>query len=128
MRISDWSSDVCSSDLNGHIMNVRTRGGIWSVYAKPPAAMGFHLRRALGRDLLIIAASSPTRGEGAGGPGEIDTALARVGREHFLVDIHSATGLPAQWLSREQHLSAPSTTGNFVFPRPDFALLTFFYR
>src|SRR3546814_17191021 len=100
MRISDWSSDVCSSDLNGHIMNVRTRGGIWSVYAKPPAAMGFHLRRALGRDLLIIAASSPTRGEGAGGPGEIDTALARVGREHFLVDIHSATGLLAPWLSR----------------------------
>src|SRR3546814_19031529 len=87
-------------------MNVRTRGGIWSVYAKPPAAMGFHLRRALGRDLLIIAASSPTRGEGAGGPGEIDTALARVGREHFLVAIHSATGLPAPWLSRERHLCA----------------------
>jgi erythromycin esterase len=113
---------------NGHIMNARTRGGIWSVYAKPPAAMGFHLRRALGRDLLIIAASSPTRGEGAGGPGEIDTALARVGRERFLVDIHSATGLPAQWLSREKHLSANYTTESLVCPRQAFDLLIFFDR
>src|SRR3546814_8994651 len=91
---------------NGHIMNVCTRGGIWSVYAKPPAAMGFHLRRALGRDIPIIAASSPTRGEGAGAPGEIATALARAGREHFLVVIHAATGLPAHWLSRAKHRSA----------------------
>src|SRR3546814_12297324 len=83
---------------NGHIMNVRTRGGIWSVYAKPPAAMGFHLRRALGRDLLIIAASPPNRGEGAGGQGEIDTELARVARERFLVALLSATGFPRTWM------------------------------
>src|SRR3546814_17357916 len=117
MRISDWSSDVCSSDLNGHIMNVRTRGGIWSVYAKPPAAMGFHLRRALGRDLLIIAASSPTRGEGAGGPGDIDTALAGVGRQAFLAHIHTAPGGAPQGHSREKTLGDDVTPENHVAPR-----------
>lgn len=113
---------------NGHVMNTRTRGGIWAVYSRPPAAMGLHLRRALGRDLLVMGGSSPTRSDGAGGPGEVDVALARVGREGFVVDLRAAVGDPAQWLSSERSLSANYTTESVVVPQRAFDLLVFFNR
>src|SRR3546814_9890689 len=46
MRISDWSSDVCSSDLAGNLLEgvLRARR-----YRAPPASELFPLHRAVGR-------------------------------------------------------------------------------
>lgn len=113
---------------NGHVMNAKTRGGIWAVYQRPPAAMGVHLRRSLGHDLLIVGTSSPTRGEGSGRPGAIDEALARIGREHFSLDIRLASGDAARWLSDEQSISINYTTESLMAPKKAFDLLLFFNR
>src|SRR5690606_26708918 len=111
---------------NGHVMNAHTRGGLWKVYERAPAAMGVHLRRSLGRDLLVVGTSSPARAGSAGEPGTIDTALARVGRAHFLLDIRPASGDAARWLSEEQSISVNYTTEGLVAPRKAFDLLLHF--
>ncbi|WP_374524943.1 erythromycin esterase family protein [Sphingopyxis sp.] len=111
---------------NGHVMNAHTRGGIWAIYEKPPAAMGVHLRRALGDDFLVAGISSPTRGDGADGPGTIDGALARVRQTHFLLDIRPASGAPARWLRGEQSVSVNYTTEGLVVPKKAFDLLLYF--
>lgn len=113
---------------NGHVMNAHTRGGIWAVYEKPPAAMGVHLRRALGQELRILGISSPTRGDDAGAPGSIDDALARVGRDPFLLDIRSASGNPHRWLSEEQSISVNHSTESLVSPKKAFDVLIFVGR
>lgn len=46
-------------------MNGKLRGGIWSVYRQPPAAMGQHLRAALAKNLVIVGMASGTNGPGA---------------------------------------------------------------
>ncbi|WP_120694206.1 erythromycin esterase family protein [Sphingopyxis terrae] len=111
---------------NGHIMNAYTRGGIWAVYELAPAAMGIHLRHSLGQGLLIVGTSSPTRVEGAGEPGTIERALARVGGQRFLLDIRSASGGPAGWLNDKQSISVNYTTESLVTPMRAFDLLLFF--
>ena len=113
---------------NGHVMNAHGRGGIWAVYARPPAAMGVHLRRALGRDLVIFGSSSSMRDEGTGAPGTLDTALAKAGPENFMLDMRSSSGAPARWLSREQSMSVNYSTENLVQPRRAFDLLLYFGR
>lgn len=113
---------------NGHVMNARSRGGIWAIYAKAPAAMGVHLRRALGRDLVIMGASAPTRGEGTGGPGAIDLALASLGLEHFLLDIRTPSDAASRWLKREKTMSVNYTTESLVRLDEAFDLLLFFDR
>lgn len=111
---------------NGHIMNARTRGGIWSVYSRPPAAMGVHLRRTLGRDLLIVGASSAGgRGGRAIKPGAIDAVLASARVPHFVIDFRSAA--PA-WLSRDQSISVNYDTENVIRPRQAFDGLVYFDR
>ena len=111
---------------NGHVMNAHARGGIWAVYDRPPAAMGVHLRRSLGSDLLLLGISSPARDHAAGGPGTIDDALSLVGRERFLLDIRSASGDSARWLSDEQSISVNFTTESLLEPKRAFDLLLFF--
>ncbi|WP_447752625.1 erythromycin esterase family protein [Sphingopyxis fribergensis] len=113
---------------NGHVMNARSRGGIWAVYRKPPAAMGVHLRRALGRDLSIIGGSSPARGDDTGAPGTIDSALGKVGLGNFLLDIRRPSGGPKAWLSRDQSISVNTTTENLIVPTQAFDFLVFFDR
>lgn len=107
-------------------MNAYTRGGIWAVYELAPAAMGIHLRHSLGQGLLIVGTSSPTRVEGAGEPGTIERALARVGGQRFLLDIRSASGGPAGWLNDKQSISVNYTTESLVTPMRAFDLLLFF--
>lgn len=111
---------------NGHIMNARTRGGICSIYSRPPAAMGVHLRRTFGRDLLIVGASSAGgRGGRAIKPGTVDAVLASTGVPHFMIDFRSTT--PA-WLFREQSISVNYDTENVIRPRQAFDGLVYFDR
>src|SRR3546814_20962560 len=56
MRISDWSSDVCSSDLPARVINIGSIAALWakssSAYAYSAAKGGLHqLTRALASDL-----------------------------------------------------------------------------
>ncbi|HET6523559.1 erythromycin esterase family protein [Sphingopyxis sp.] len=111
---------------NGHVMNGNSRGGIWSVYARPPSAMGAYLRRKLGRELLILGSSLSARSNGAGRPRTMDAALERVSPAQFLVDIRMATGKPAQWLSQEQSISVNYTTENLIVPQQAFDVLISF--
>lgn len=109
---------------NGHVMNARTRGGIWTVYSRSPAAMGLHLRRNLGRDLLIIGASSAAGGGGkAIRPGTVDVLLASAGVPQFVIDFRSDA--PA-WLSRDQSISVNYDTENVIQPRRAFDGLAHF--
>ena len=114
---------------NGHVMNERTRGGLWSVYGQPPAAMGLHLRRKLGRDMLILGTSAPARaGEEGAKSGTVDAALAAMGLAHFLLDIRSPDPAALAWLSREQSISVNYTTVNLIEPHKAFDALVFFHR
>ncbi|WP_237245856.1 erythromycin esterase family protein [Sphingopyxis witflariensis] len=118
---------------NGHVMNARTRGGIWSVYAQAPAAMGEHLRAGLGRQLLIMAISGgSTRPETSRPPksASLDAALARVGPEHFLIDFRRAgKATPAaNWLAQTQSLRVNSDTENLVVPAAAFDAMLYFHR
>lgn len=128
-----WALDQAGADgrmllfaHNGHVMNARTRGGIWSVYSRPPAAMGLHLRRNLGRDLLILGISShwSTYGK-AIKPGTIDATLASVGVPHFVIDFRSAA---QPWLVRIQSISVNYDRKNVIRPRQAFDGLIYFDR
>src|SRR3546814_4716992 len=58
MRISDWSSDVCSSDLQKH--HRCTRPARWSVWRLPhhrPGLISRHQRKGLSMSAEINAAS-----------------------------------------------------------------------
>src|SRR3546814_2664080 len=59
MRISDWSSDVCSSDLLRHTAD-RARGGFTQLLNEQPLALGA-MGIALGA--LLAASVPPTRRE-----------------------------------------------------------------
>ncbi|MGH6650876.1 MAG: erythromycin esterase family protein [Sphingopyxis sp.] len=114
---------------NGHVMNGRTRGGLWSVYAQPPAAMGLHLRRAFGDDLLILGTSAPAGKSEAGAiSGTVDAALASTGLAHFLIDIRSPDPAASAWLSREQSISVNYAAVNLIEPRQAFDALVFVSR
>src|SRR3546814_8388883 len=53
MRISDWSSDVCSSDLHRHIVGEPTRGGIGRDGAQAGNEIGFaHLTNPVRPELV----------------------------------------------------------------------------
>src|SRR3546814_15790549 len=69
MRISDWSSDVCSSDL----VEVATRKGITTIAldeqpAKVDAARIPTLRPAFAKDGTITAANASSISDGAAAP------------------------------------------------------------
>src|SRR3546814_10026431 len=65
MRISDWSSDVCSSDLSIHEMNAvrkhlsAVKGGRLAAAAAPARLHAFLISDVPGDDLDVIA-SGPT--------------------------------------------------------------------
>lgn len=114
---------------NGHVMNARTRGGIWSVYAKAPAAMGEHLRAALCQKLAIVAISGgapPREAKSA----SLDAALAQVGRDPFLLDLRTVRkGVPAaRWLAQAQSLQSNFDTENLLVPATAFDAILYFDR
>src|SRR3546814_8782831 len=91
MRISDWSSDVCSSDLAGE-----RNGGIASL----PKSIGAQLGKGEGRPLLVavhqqeVAARKLARHREVDGKGRLaDTALSVSDCQY-----HSALAPLAIWL------------------------------
>lgn len=107
---------------NAHVMNAPLRGGLWDVYPQAPAVMGQHLRSALGKDLIIIGATSATNGPGLpaapSGDTTVDAALARVGLSHFMLDIREAPRAAIPWLQQTQSLRANFTT-ELKLPLPE---------
>lgn len=119
---------------NGHVVNAPLRGGIWSVYAQAPKAMGQHLRAALGKDLLIVAASSasppPAGMPDAQPPGSLDAALAATGRGDFMLDIRAARTAPrvSSWLARDRTIRVNFTTEVMLPPVSAFDAVVVFDR
>ncbi|CUS45516.1 MAG: erythromycin esterase family protein [Pseudomonadota bacterium] len=118
---------------NGHIVNAPLRGGIWSIYAHSPVAMGQHLRGFLHDRLRIIptvaAANGPGLPPGDGPAGTIDRALAGTGLEHFLLDIRTVRApVPAEWLARDQSMRVNFMSELALSPRPAFDAVAFFAR
>lgn len=106
---------------SGHVMNEHTRGGVWSAYPKAPAAMGFHLRRALGPKLLLLGMVSATRALDSGDrTGSIDASLAAIGQRQFLLDLRSPPDFVTKWLARERSLSVNYDTEQLIVPRRAF--------
>jgi erythromycin esterase len=101
---------------NGHVMNVKEDGPRWARVRDKPFMMGFHLRRAFGKRLLIIAMSSATASAGLptpkAGEDDIDEALARVGLPKMFLDLRMARQDPAAlaWLSGQRFLRAESNS------------------
>lgn len=109
---------------DGHIANAPTQGGIWSVYARPPKAMGQHLKAAFGPAMAIIPILSPAddpRGAGGGRAGELDGALAQTGLDRFALDLrgkadHAVRG----WLDRPRSMRVNFDTEAVVTPSQAF--------
>jgi erythromycin esterase len=115
---------------NAHVMNGELRGGIWSVYRQPPAAMGRHLRAALAKDLVTIAVASATNGPGLpqiSSRGTVEDALISVGAAPFLLDLRDARNVAslAPWLTRLQSMRANFATQMLVTPQDAFDALVF---
>lgn len=119
---------------NGHVMNARTRGGIWSVYAQAPAAMGEHLRAALGNSLLILAMLSPSDRSGLPETSlpspSLEGALSRLEPDYYLLDIRKARGYPpaAVWLAQTRSVRANYSTENLIVPATAFDAVLFVRR
>ena len=119
---------------NGHVMNAPTRGGVWSVYRKPPRTMGQNLRAALRDSLLIIGTVAAHSGGGLpeAGPPEnsVDEALAGLGLPLFALDLRGATrhsGAIA-WLDQRRPLRANFDSELDINLRDAFDLLVYIDR
>ena len=106
---------------DGHIMNATTRGGSWSIYRRAPAAMGVHLKAALGARLLIVPIVSPS-----GAATDLDTALARTGRDRFILDLRPARR--DAWLAGERSMRTNYDDEMLVKPGRAFDALIFLNR
>jgi erythromycin esterase len=105
---------------DGHIANAPTRGGIWSVYARPPMAMGQHLKAALGAAVAVIPILSPAddpRGASGGKAGDLDGALAQTGLDRFALDLRAA---PRGWLDQPRSMRVNFDTEAVITPRRAF--------
>lgn len=107
---------------NNHVMNWKEDGGYWAGMREKPLMMGANLRRAYGKDLLIIAASSLSAAAGLPSPepleDSIDDTLARVGMPRMLLDLRTARQDPAAlaWLSRQRSLHANISSHVLITP------------
>lgn len=112
---------------DGHIANAPTEGGIWSVYARPPKAMGQHLKAVLGAAMAIIPILSPAddpRGRAGGRPGELDGALAQVGGDRFALDLRGESAEQA-WLTRPRSMRVNFDTEAVLVPSEAFDAVIF---
>jgi erythromycin esterase len=116
---------------DGHVMNGRSRGGIWSVYKHPPLMMGGRLRRQLGTRLVIIGTLAAHSGRGlpegrpiAGTVGEI---LGRLHMPRFFLDLRQARGHDgaARWLEKRRPICVNFDTEMDVVPARAFDVLVF---
>jgi erythromycin esterase len=116
---------------NNHVMNWKENGGYWAGMREKPLMMGSHLRRAYGKDLLIIATSSMTAAAGLPSPepieGSIDDTLARVGIPKMFLDLRMARKDPVAlaWLSRQRSLHANISSHVVITPATAVDALVF---
>jgi erythromycin esterase len=119
---------------NGHVMNAPTRGGVWSVYSKPPRTMGQNLRAALRNSLLIIGTVAARSGGGLpeAGPlgNSVDEALSGLGLPLFALDLRGATRHPGamEWLDQRRPLRANFNSELDIDLRDAFDLLVYVDR
>ena len=119
---------------NGHVMNAPTRGGVWSVYSKPPRTMGQNLRAALGDSLLIVGTVAAHSGGGlpVGDPlgNSVDEALSRVGLPLFALDLRGAKGHSGaiEWLDERRPLRANFDSELDINLREAFDVLVYLDR
>src|SRR3546814_4341156 len=82
MRISDWSSDVCSSDLAAHVVHHQRGGGGGVVGRLPGRVVDHQADRGGALELLLDEARGATVGLGpgqfAGGRGDLVQVQRRV--------------------------------------------------
>src|SRR3546814_5301535 len=101
MRISDWSSDVCSSDLKGLVASGQRLGGScgvacevpWRKVVTPHGPRVEH-RRSTGRTAMATRLGAP---RSAAAPDQSDMAeaatradLAKIGRAHVCTPVTNA--------------------------------------
>src|SRR3546814_4212212 len=98
MRISDWSSDVCSSDLGGHLNHV------W-ICDHDEAALTNLLADSSEADLVLIMAASATADREDVVPAAIRQAGGRVERVGMPVDPGNLLCLG--WLRRRAVIGLP---------------------
>ncbi|MBN1240454.1 MAG: erythromycin esterase family protein, partial [Gammaproteobacteria bacterium] len=114
---------------NGHVMNARLEGGVWSAFERPPNAMGRYLKPVLGDDLVIIGTVGTSSLAEASDPpiaASIDAEFAKIGFSHFILDLRASGGEPAAaWLAERQTLGTNMTTHMALTPVSAFDALLF---
>jgi erythromycin esterase len=117
---------------DGHVMHMRTRGGIWSVYRRAPATMGLNLRAALGKDLLIMPIVSAAEGfdqpTATVSGDSVDATLAAIGRSQLLLDLRKAAKGATAWLRRPRSIRANFSTEFRLTPVDAFDAVIFVDR
>jgi erythromycin esterase len=107
---------------NGHVMNWMMDGGYWAPMLEKPPAMGWHLRRAFGKNLVIVVTSSATGSTTLGKwqpvEGSIDDILAQLGPRKLFLDSRAARQDEAAhaWLSTTRPLRANIDTFELITP------------
>src|SRR3546814_10767665 len=135
MRISDWSSDVCSSDLNGMIYGARLLESTRSLrIADPEFATNFdeHVRQCVFYDLLLGRYSMKELSESddiwatiaPGSAARAQKFLTRQADDRVTASIitcrEAYTALSGQWASRIDEMTL--VAGHQLYPRQTAAL------
>src|SRR3546814_14642464 len=95
MRISDWSSDVCSSDLSTDMIGAEIGGAVKNILAiacgiVDGAGLGLNARAApIGRGFAEMTRFRPARGAPAGTPAGLAAVRAHNGRRSWQVRLGS---------------------------------------
>lgn len=116
---------------DAHVMNDRSRGGIWSVYREAPIMMGAHLRAHLGKRLVIIGTLAVHNGSGLPAdhplPGSFEATLAGLDLPLFALDLRRAQGNhgAAAWLDERRAIRANFDTELDVVPARAFDVIVF---
>lgn len=107
---------------DAHVMNARSRGGVWGIYREPPVMMGAHLRARLGTRLVIIGTLAAHNGPGLPLdrpiPGSVEVTLERLDVALFALDLRRARrdAGATSWLRERRPIRANFDTQLDVVP------------
>lgn len=119
---------------DGHVMNSRSRGGIWSVYKEAPVMMGAHLRSRLGGQLVIIATLAAQSGGGLPTgdpvPDSVEVSLRSLHMPFFALDLRGARGNEGAmaWLGKRRPIRQNFDTELDVVPDRAFDVVVLLDR
>lgn len=119
---------------DAHVMNGRSRGGMWRVYKEAPVMMGARLRARLDGGLLIIGMLAAHNGQGLPVdrplPGSVEATLDGLGIPLFALDLRGArgSGHAIAWLEKRRPVRANFDTQMDVVPARAFDVLVFMDR